>query len=602
LVDIELDAHPGPPGDSPRYKGPADGDLVRELASLFQALRASQAKKRLALIAAAIVLVIIGNTVGQLRLNDWQGAFYDALQQHDLGAFVWQSFVFLGIVAVLLALVVSQTWLTEVMKIALRNWLTRDVLGAWLAPKRAYLLGFEGDISENPDQRIQEDVRHLSELAADLSVGLLQASLLLVAFIGVLWVLSSEVAFVWQGERFAIPGYMVWCALAYALFGAYLTWRVGRPLIALNSEHYSREAELRFALVRISESADSVALNGGESGEQRLADRLVQNVVDIMYRLANGLARLTWVTSGYGWISLIVPVIVAAPGYFAGTLTLGTLMMVVNAFTQVQQALRWYVDNYPRIADWSATMQRVCALRQALAGLDSLERHAERIDVVEKPDGSLTLDGVQVALAGLGDGHAVLEEPKVEIKPGERVVIVGPAGSGKTTLFLAIAGLWPWGSGRIVLPPRADIVFMPQRPYLPLGTLRAALAYPHEAEHLTDAQAVAALDALDLLRLAPSLDRAERWDKTLSLDEQQSLAFARLVLQAPKWVFIDEAMSALDEESSDLVRALFNGPLAGCTVIATARRPAPDQFFTRTLTLKRIAPIARAAEIILRPK
>jgi putative ATP-binding cassette transporter len=518
-------------------------------------------------------------------LNDWQGAFFDALQQRDVPAFVSQIIVFLVVVTFLLVLVVAQTWLVEVMKIELRRWLTHDVLDAWLAPQRAYLLGFAGAISENPDQRIQEDIRHLTELTGELWAGLLQATMLLAAFVGVLWMLSSEVTFNWQGTPIVIPGYMVWCAVGFALAGALLTWRVGRPLIALNSEHYQREAELRFSLVRISESADAIALNRGEQSERRGLDGLVETVIDVTYRLAGGLARLTWVTSGYGWLTLIAPVLVAAPGYFAGTLSLGTLMMVINAFVQVQQSLRWYVDNFPRIADWRATLLRVVALRNALNSLGEIKGDHTRIAVERHPDDRIRIDGLRVSLAGYGDGTAVLDGCPVDIEPGERVRIAGPAGAGKTTLFLALAGLWPWGEGRILLPSRADMMFMPQRPYMPLGSLAAALAYPTEPDRYSRRDLISAVEAVGLNRFIPMLDDVERWDRILSLDEQQALAFARMTLHAPKWVIWDDATSALDEDACHHVRTILSGPLAATTVIATGRPEAADGFFTRTICL-----------------
>jgi putative ATP-binding cassette transporter len=474
------------------------------------------------------------------------------------------------------------------MRVRLREWLTHELLDRWLAPKRAYLLANAGEIGVNPDQRMQEDVRHFAELWADLGIGLLQASLLLVSFVGVLWLLSSQVVFALGGRSFVIPGYMVWCALAYALGGSCLAWRVGRPLIRLNAERYAREAELRFSLSRVSESAEAIALHGGEPDERRIVDNAVGRVVLAMRQLAGGLARLTWVTSGYGWLAIVAPILVAAPGYFQGGLSFGGLMMVVGAFNQVQQALRWFVDNFSRIADWRATLLRIAALRDALAALetpDAPDAGAGRIRLVDHAAGGLAFEDLSVTLA---DGRAALDEPRVEVAPGERVLIVGAPGSGKSTLFRALAGLWPWGTGAIHLPPRDTVMFMPQRPYLPLGTLRAALCYPVEPERFADAAVCAALVRVGLGRLVPSLDRGERWDKLLPLDEQQRLAFARLMLHAPRWVFLDDATAVLDEEHRRLMLSIFERELAGATVIGVSRRPADDAFYTRTLQLRRV--------------
>jgi putative ATP-binding cassette transporter len=558
-----------------------------QLATLVRAMRASPQRRTLLSLPIGSVLVIGAIAAGQVRLNAWQGAFYDSLQQHDLHVFMRQLVLFTGIVAVLLSLVVAQTWLAEVFKVRLRAWLARDLLDEWLRPKRAYLFAFAGDIGNNPDQRIHEDARHLSELSADLGNGLVQASLLLFSFIGVLWVLSAQVRFNFHGKEFAIPGYMVWCALAYASAGSWLTWRVGRPLIGLNTDHYAREAELRFALVRVAEHAESIALYQGESDERASLDTILSAVLSVTRRLAGGLARLTWITSGYGWLAIVAPFLMAAPGYFAGRLTLGSLMVVVGAFNQVQNSLRWFVDNFSRIADWRATLLRVVALREALRSIEGLNATEGRIALSENPDGKLTLDMVEAYLPGSLVECAVLNEQKVEISLGEHVLIAGEVAAGKTTFFLALAGLWPWGSGSIGMPPRDGMMFLPQRPYLPLGSLRSAISYPATSGSFADDTIRAALARVKLSRLTDTLDREARWDKDLSLDEQQSLAFARVLLHKPKWVFVDDALSALDPVDRKALMEVFQHELAGSTVVSTGRGPWEDDFYNRTLHLQR---------------
>jgi putative ATP-binding cassette transporter len=419
---------------------------------------------------------------------------------------------------------------------------------------------------------------------------------LLVSFVGVLWGLSRKVTFEFRGVEWAIPGYMVWCALAYALVGSLLTWWVGRPLIELNAERYAREAELRFALMRVSERAEAIALYGGEADERRTLDRSVARMLAAVRRLAFGLARLTWITSGYGWLALVVPIVVALPGYFAGGLTLGGLMMVVGAFQQVQEALRWFVDNVARIADWRAALHRVMIFRDALHVLDEVEDDSERIEVADHPAGLLAFEGVSVLL---GDGRVVIAEATATIQAGERVLLVGESGSGKSTLFRAIAGLWPWGSGRILLPKRSDMMFMPQRPYLPLGTLRAAVTYPEPPGAFGDAAVRAAVDRVGLGDLLPQLDREERWDRALSMGEQQRLAFARLVLHAPKWVFLDEATSALDRDSEARVMAMFDEELAGATLLSIGHRRSLEAFHHRALQL---LPSPEGAKLRRRPR
>jgi putative ATP-binding cassette transporter len=507
----------------------AIGSVIGQVRSLLRALRTSPYRRRVGLLAAGVIAVICTNAIAQIRLNRWQGDFYDALEQRYLAAFFDQLLVFLVLAVGLLVLVVAQTWLLEMIKVRLREWLTNDLLDHWLVPKRAYLLAFAGEIGANPDQRIHQDTQHLTELTATLAVGLLQASLLLVSFIGVLWVLSAQVVFSVDGRVFAIPGYMVWCALAYSLGGSLLAWRVGRPLIPLNGERYAREAELRFALVRVNEYAEGIALYGGEADERRILNGAVDSVVTVMARLAGGLARLTWITSGYGWLAIVVPILVAAPGYFDGELSFGALMMVVGAFNQVQSSLRWFVDNLAQIADWRATLLRVATVRDALMAIETLGENVGRIRIVDSEAGNLALEDLVLAFAG---GRATLEEGRLEVGPGERILIAGEPGAGKSMLFRAIAGLWQCGTGTIRLPPRDTLMLMPDRPYMPLGTLRAAVCYPDQPERCEDAAVRAALERVDLGHLAPSLDRSERWDRQLSLDEQQRLAFARMLLQA----------------------------------------------------------------------
>jgi putative ATP-binding cassette transporter len=560
--------------------------VIAQLSSLLRALATSPYRRRLGLLAAGIVLVICANSVGQIRLNAWQGAFFDAIEQRDLASFGAQLLVFGLIVGGLLVLVVAQTWLKEMLQVRLREWLTHDLLDRWLAPKRAYLLAHAGEIGSNPDQRVHEDTRHLIDLSTNLAVGLLQGTLLLVSFIGVLWVLSAQVVFVVGERSFSIPGYMVWCALAYAIGGSWFAWRVGRPLIPLNATRYAREAELRFALVRVSECAEGIALHGGEADERRILDGTVGHVVTAMRSLAGRLARLTWVTSGHGWLGLVAPILVAAPGYFGGGLSFGGLMMVIGAFNQVQQSLRWFVEHFDQIADWRATLLRVMALRDALSADDTPGGEPGGIELLEHPLGHLGFENLSVTLGG---ARATLDPARVEVAPGERVLIIAERGSDKSTLFRAMAGLWPWGTGTIHLPPRRSMMFMPQRPYLPLGSLHAAVSYPAEPERFESAEVGAALERVGLDYLVPSIDRKQRWDKDLSLDEQQRLAFARLLLHQPRWVLLDDAMGALEEDHRRLMLSIFEDELADAAVISIGRSPAHNGFYSRILHFRRLS-------------
>jgi putative ATP-binding cassette transporter len=555
---------------------------VGEAAALLRDLRLARGRRTVLLLIVVVLAVIIANMVGQVRLNLWHGDFFDAIEQKDLAGVGRQLVVFLVIIAALLALVVAQTWLHEMLKLRLREMTTHRLLDDWLVPGRAYRLGIASEVGVHPDQRMQEDVRQLSELSADLGIGLLHHVLLLASFVGVLWVLSEGIALPLGDEPVTIPGYMVWCALIYAAGGSWLTWRVGRPLVPLNVARYAREAELRFALVRVSESAESVALYGGEADERRIIDRTVGNVIEAMRRVTFAIARLTWITSGYGWIAIVVPTVVALPGYFYGTLSLGGLMMVIGAFNQVQQALRWFVDHYARIADWRATLHRVSVFHEALRTLDDVVDDEARIALADHPEGHLAFQDVSVLLA---DGKVIINEASAEIRPGERVLMVGESGSGKSTLFRAIAGLWPWGTGTILLPPRDSMMFMPQHPYLPLGTLRTTVAYPAAAESFPPADVETALERVGLAEFVPMLDREARWDQLMSIGQQQRLAFARLLLHKPRWVFLDEATAALDEENQARAMSIFDRELGDAALISIGHRPGLERFHMRTLEL-----------------
>jgi putative ATP-binding cassette transporter len=577
---------------SDRGSSPGSGDLgsivyeprgvLREMGALFGEILRGPAARRTRWLMVLILLVLIGNMAGQVRLNIWNGSFFDALEAKDTFAFVSQFKLFFLIIAALLTLVVAQTWLQEIFKIHIRERMSHLLLSRWLEPGRAYRLSFVGETGTVPDQRIQEDCRLFSEFTTELGVGMLQSALLLVTFIGVLWSLSSFVSLNIGGQEWQIPGYMVWVAIAYAGLGSALTWWVCRPLIRLNTWRYAREADLRFALVRVNENAEGVALYQGEADERRNLDAALTGVLQATRRLSGALARLTWITSGYGWIGIVVPIVAGAPGYFSGRLSFGELMMVVGAFIQVQSALRYFVDNFPRLADWRSSVVRINMFRNALRELEIAAQSKTRISIEPHPSGELAFDGLVISLV---DGSTVIEEATAEIHRGDRVLIKGESGSGKSILFRAIAGLWPWGSGTIQVPSASEQMFLPQRPYLPLGTLRAAVCYPGGANAFEPADVDRALELCGLTKFIPSLDLADRWDRNLSLGQQQRVAFARLLLHKPKWVFMDEATSALDEGAQVQMLSLFDKELPNSTILSIAHRPGVEAFHNRTLHL-----------------
>jgi len=560
----------------------AGSRLVPQVAMMLRAFWASPVRNALVLLAAAVFLVIVAAAYGQIRLNRWNQPFYDALSHRDFTEFLVQLGVFCIIAAALTTLNVAQRWLTEMLKLKLREGLTRDLIENWMLPRRAFRLANAGPIGVNPDQRMHEDARHLTELSADLGIGLLQASILLITFVSVLWALSADFAFHIEGRSIAIPGYMVWAGILYAGSASLLSYWVGRSLISRNAERYAREADLRFSLVRVNEHIDAIALAAGEADEARRLKLDLAAVLAAMRRLVTGLTHLTWITAGYGWLTLVAPILVAAPLYFAGSISFGGLMMAAGAFTQVQSSLRWFVDNFSAIADWRATLLRVATFRRAVIVTDTLHDVAGRIAFEEGGPAKVTIENLEIASPA---GCTMLEESKVEVRIGERVLIVGEPGAGKTLLFRALAGLWPWGAGHIAWPKGEARFYMPRSPYLPPGTLREVLAYPLKVDDFRAHAFTDALDRVGLTGLAPMLDLSQRWDRELSEEEQQSLVFARLLIQAPRWVLIDEVLDSTDEESRARALDIFARELKDTAVIYISRGTDRDLMFTRVLHL-----------------
>ena len=379
-----------------------------------------------------------------------------------------------------------------------------------------------------------------------------------------------------------MPGYMVWLALTYAGIASFVSWRIGRPLVALNAERYAREADLRFALVRVNEQTEAIALYGGESDEKDYLNREFDQVLLMMRRLVSGITRLTWVTAGYGWFAIAAPFVVAAPGYFSGNMSLGGLMMAVGAFNQVQQALRWFVDNFSTIADWRAALLRMASFRLALVEMDKLGSETGHIELVPTADDRLVFDQIGIASP---TSCTRLSEKHVMINPAERVLVIGKRRGGKTSFFSAIAGLWPWGCGRILLPPAQTMIFISQHHYMPPGTLRGALAYPSQPSQFANEKYVVALERMKVAHLLPDLDRAARWEGELTSEDQHKLAFARLLLHKPRWILLDEAIDYLDDDARGLVLDVFGQELAESAVINIGHADTRGGFFTRVLHL-----------------
>jgi putative ATP-binding cassette transporter len=553
-----------------------------QLVMMLRAFMASPLRNTIFWLAGGALAVIVATSLGQIILNRWNRPFYDAIERRDLDAFFHQLLVFAAIAGGLLMLGVMQTWLNQMMKLKLREGLTLDLINEWMRPRRAFRLANAGAIGVNPDQRMQEDAGHLTDLTTGLGFGLVQSTILLISFVGVLWSLSSGFVFHVGGHSFVIPGYMVWAAIIYTGSASMLSWLVGRPLIALNSERYSREAELRFSMMRVNEHVDAISLAGGEADEKRRLEGDLASVLGAVRRIFTVQVYLDWVTDGHGWVTVVAPILVASPVYFAGDISFGGLMMAVGAFNQVHSSLRWFINNIGAIADWRATLLRVAAFRRALIEADVLHRAEERIEFAENETASLTFDGLEIASPA---GCTKLVEPRVEIGAGERVIVTGDPGAGKTLLFRALAELWPWGGGRVGTPAGQKITFVPRTPYFPPGTLRAVLSYPQGGANFPDADLQQTLSKFGLERLAGSLDRNARWDRELSEEEQRLVALARLRLHKPGWVIIDEALDTLDRPALKKVLSILDEDLPNATIVNIGRAQRNGDFFSRELHL-----------------
>ena len=564
----------------------------RQLGLLIRTIFGSPVGKSLMLLVAVIILVVAATAYGQIRLNGWNKPFFDALSRRDLRDFLYQLGVFFLIAGFLLTLNVAQRWLIETLQLKLREGLVLGLLRDWLLPRRAFWLANAGTMGVNPDQRIHEDARKLCELSADLGVGLLQSTILFVTFAGVLWVISNDFVFRVGDWDYTVPGFMVWAAIIYASAGSLLSYWVGRSLIGRNAERYAREADLRFSLVRVNEHVDDISLAEGEADEKRRIELHLGNVLDATRRIVMGHANLTWITAGFGWITLVAPILVAAPLYFSGKVSFGGLMMAAGAFTQAQSSLRWFIDNFSAIADWRATLLRVANFSHALIATHEPRGFESRIAYTAGDGGSISIENLEIVSAANADK---LKESTVVVKAGERVLILGAPGTGKSQLFRALAGLWPWGAGCVTRPIGEQIFYLPGgTPYMPRGTLREVLAYPLKAESFDESAFRRALNRLGLERLAPMLDASHRWDRELSQDEQLCLAIARILLQAPPWVLIDGTFGSLDDEVVELVIDVFTNDLQRTGVIHIGGPGQAHPLFTRILHLVK-APRAQHA-------
>lgn len=534
------------------------------------------------------LLILICINVGfQYGINVWNRAIFDAIEQRNARTVYFLSAVFLPLVLGTGNLVVAQVFLRMTIQRRWRSWLTTAVIARWLANGRYYQLNLVGGDHTNPEARIADDLRIATESPVDFIAGVISAFLSASTFIVVLWTIGGALTLTIAGSTVTVPGFLVITAILYAAITSTSMAVIGRRFIHLSEEKNQAEAEFRYTLTRVRENGESIALLGGEEEERSGIDKTFANVLRRWALLTGQHMRTALVSQGASLFAPVVPVLLCAPKFLEGSMTLGQVMQAASAFAIVQGAFGWLVDNYPRLADWNACARRIASLMMSLDGLERAEQSDAfgRIRRGEtEGDAMLSLNNLSVSL---DDGTAVVKETEVVVEPGERVLVAGESGSGKSTLVRAVAGLWPWGDGSVNFHADRRLFMLPQRPYIPSGTLRRAVAYPGAADNWTLEKINAALDKVGLGYLNGKIEEDAPWDQTLSGGEKQRLAFARLLLHTPDIIVLDEATSALDEKSQDKMMEMLIHELPKVTIISVAHRAELEAFHSRKITLER---------------
>ena len=547
------------------------------------------------ILLGAIIAIELSTVAINVMLNQWNNRFYNALQERNWDNFVWELLFFCALAAAFIVLAVYQLYLNQWLQIRWRRWLTRQYLDRWLANANHYRMQLLGDAADNPDQRISEDINLFIERTLTITVGLLSAIVTLFSFVVILWSLSAAAPLHLFGTSLAIPGYLVWAALLYAIVGTTLTHLVGWPLVGLNFRQQRFEADFRFNLVRVRENSEQIALLRGETDErEQLLDRfgrLVSNFMQIMLRTK----QLTFLTASYTQVSTIFPFIVIGPAYFAGTIQLGGLMQTASAFSSVQTALSFFVNAYRQLAEWRAVIARLDGFNIAVESAQAAATATPGIDVaLHAGKDAIRIEDLVVRLP---QGGALVAADDLLISAGERVLVTGASGAGKSTLFRAIAGTWPFGAGTIHIPKGAKVMTVPQRPYFSIGTLAAAITYPAEPGTFSAEALAEVITAVGLPALATRLTEEAHWNRMLSLGEQQRLGIARAILQAPDYLFLDEATASLDEAGEAAIYRLLEERLKRTTIVSIGHRSTLSAFHGRGVALVRDGDVHRLREV-----
>jgi len=529
----------------------------------------------------AIELMIVGNSV---LLNQWRNRFYNALQEKDWDGFVREIVIFTVLATVLVVLSIYQLYLNQWLQIRWRRWMTSKYLGEWLHDAHHYRMQLQGEAADNPDQRMSDDVKMFVEQTLTIGVGLLSSIVTLFSFVIILWGLSAAAPLLLFGGDFSIPGYLVWAALIYAIFGTALTQWIGSPLVNLDFNQQRFEADFRFNLVRVRENSEQIALLRGESAErERLLERF-SRVISNWYGIMSRTKRLIGFTQSYSQAAVVIPILLTAPAFFAGKIQLGALLQTAEAFGSVQQALSFFVTVYRTMAEWRAVVARLDGFEQSIASANTLATDPDSIGIAHGATGEITL---QQLLVRLPNGAPLVSAAGISLRAGEQTLFTGPSGSGKSTLFRAIAGIWPFGTGSISIPANASLMMLPQRPYFPVGSLQAAIVFPGEAGSFGPDRVREVLTQVGLPQLASRLEEEAHWNRMLSLGEQQRLGLARALLHAPNYLFLDEATASLDEPAEDALYRLLAKQLPATTIISIGHRSTLDQFHQRKIMLVR---------------
>nr|WP_092070361.1 ABC transporter ATP-binding protein/permease [Dendrosporobacter quercicolus]NSL48218.1 ABC transporter ATP-binding protein/permease [Dendrosporobacter quercicolus DSM 1736]SDM09474.1 putative ATP-binding cassette transporter [Dendrosporobacter quercicolus] len=541
----------------------------------------SEEKWRARSLLTAIVLLNLAVVYMLVLLNKWNNRFYNSLQDYDIDRFWSLVGEFSLLAAVYIIIAVYAMYLQQMLEINWRRWLTGRYLRTWLHNQTYYRLQLLDNSSDNPDQRISEDLNLFTTLTLDLSVGLLRTTVTLASFAVILWNLSGELVLPLGGHQVAIPGYLVWVSFIYAVLGTWLTVKIGRPLIALNYHQQRYEADFRFSLIRLRENSESIAFYGGERQEEINFSKRFKKVFDNFWTIMLRRKKLTWFTSGYSQIAIIFPILVVAPRYFGGQLALGGLMQTVTAFDKVREGFSFFISSYTSLAEWQAVVNRLLGFDANVAQVNA-QAGNEGVKIVDTADSELQVSGLDVALP---NGVRLLKQLELRLAAGDSLLITGQSGCGKSTLMRTMAGIWPFGQGTIRRPAGQSMLFLPQKPYLPQGTLRDALLYPYGGGLISDSRIKEIMAICRLSEFTGKLDMADNWSHILSLGEQQRIAFARVMLQQPQWLFLDEATSALDESTERWLYRQLKEQLATTAIISIGHRNTLTGYHKMKLSL-----------------